>query len=163
MFGVFSVKQATQELSEDKGQPMEPIPDVRSLMAQIRSRIAQELEDEAAQCPSREIPAWQPEHLDLTTGDGEARAGQLRFSEDLRTLNERYSRGLGVDPLAVTTHRSGIIGRCIIALKRRFRALVWDLLKGHFAAEREFQGALIRYLNLTSTYVDARDARNFGS
>ncbi len=146
--------------------------DVPRLMLQIRKQIEAEINKEAgvgtegcSRSVSSEIPKWQSEQiLEFTGGSGDeagSRAGQLRFSEDLRTLNERYARALGVDPLSVSTHRKGVIGRIIVAVKRRIRSLVWDLLKDHFASEREFQGALIRYLNLVSSYVDTRDARNF--
>jgi SAM-dependent methyltransferase len=129
--------------------------DVPELMHQIRERVAARLQAEPdARRPFKPFVAD-----DKTLGD--RKAGELLYSEDLRFLNVHHATGLVLNPDSVATHRKGIIGKVIVRVKRKVRTIVWDLLKDHVAAEREFQGHLIRYLNDVSKYVDARDATNF--
>ncbi len=143
-------KTADEWQSKSHGQE---IPDVRLLMSQIRERIANDIE------ALEQIP-FRPAVADID-GGAERRAGELLYSEDLRSLNVLHAAAGTVRPDSVATHRKGIVGKIIVGVKRKIRAIVWDLLKDYFVAEREFNGNVVRFLNDVSKYVDARDAANF--
>lgn len=132
-------------------------PDVLALMSDIRRRVEQEL----AHSSSDSRPA-----LKLYQSNSEAnvqrRAGELLHSEELRHLNQNHAYAMGPDYKRIVTHRKGWIGRLIVKAKRRFLKVIWDtVLREYFAAEKDFQTNLVRFLNDASKYIDARDASNF--
>lgn len=129
-------------------------PDITKVMAEIRERIAADVEAYKDTRP-------QFEFKEVSGSTGQRKAGELLASEELRYLNQHYALGPTLDLNAITSHRPGIIGKAIVKAKRKFLSLVWDLLKGYFAAEREFNANLVRYLNESSKYIDDRDASNF--
>jgi len=129
-------------------------PDVVKIMNQIRERIASDIEEFKDKKPAFEFAK-------IDGASGQRKAGELINSEELRYLNQNYAYGPNLDLTAIQSHRPGLIGKTIVRAKRKFLSLIWDLLKGYFVAEREFQANLVRYLNDVSKYVDARDASNF--
>lgn len=134
-----------------------PVPvDVPAIMREIRAKVAREIE-----AGGRARPVFRPLEVD-PAGHGSRKAGELLHSEDLRYLNTHYSfsSALSIDELK--SHRPGIIGRTIVAAKRKLMRIIFDsLLKDYFSAEREFNAHVVRMLNDISKYVDARDASNF--
>jgi O-antigen chain-terminating methyltransferase len=90
------------------------------------------------------------------------KAGELLHSEELRFLNTNYSFSAKLSFDSLASHRPGVIGRAIVAAKRKLIRIIFDsLLKDYFAAERDFNANVVRFLNDVSKYVDARDASNF--
>ena len=138
---------------DDKGKG--EIPDVRAIMAEIRARVKADLANRKDSAPA--FAGMQADQNARAT----RKAGELLHSEDLRYLNQHYAFAPRLDLDSVTSHRPGIIGKLIVKGKRKLLSIVWDLLKGYFQAERDYQAALVRFLNDTSKYVDARDAGNF--
>lgn len=130
-------------------------PDVLALMEQIRAKIKAEVESNK-DSPGRFVP-HQP------VADGEARrSGELQCSEDLRALNRLYAYSASLDLGKITSHRPGLIGTIIVKAKRKLTSILWDsLLKDYFAAEREYQANLVRFLNEVGRYIDGRDAAIF--
>jgi len=130
--------------------------DVRTLMAQIREQVRSDIAqnvDKGLKFQSHEANFSKPEAR---------RAGELLHSEELRYLNANYGYSRSLDLSSITSHRSGIIGKVIVKLKRKVVAVLWDgLLKDYFEAEKNFNGSLVRFLNDTSKYIDSRDASNF--
>lgn len=139
------------DASEKVGQGSRP--DVLAIMNQIRKRVQQDAESCRDQRKS-----FSGASVDINRG---RKAGELVNSEELRYLNAHYAFGPQLNLDSVTSHRPGLIGKTIVRVKRKLLALVWDLLKDYFAAEREFHANLVRFLNDTSQYVDARDSSNF--
>ena len=144
--------------SSYKKDPTPATPDVASIMSEIRSRVKSEIASaKDGVRPFRSKPA------DFTSG-ASRRAGELLNSEELRYLNQNYASVFGLRPGLdqIKTHRSGILGRAIVSVKRKLLAVVWDsLLKQWMQQQREYQVNLLRFLNDTSKYIDARDAGNF--
>jgi O-antigen chain-terminating methyltransferase len=129
---------------------------VDELMEEIRNRVRQRLQSENEDA----LPKFSP--LKITGNSSKVfRAGHLVNSVDLNALNQFFARSLTTSMKEVTTHRRGIIGYLIKKGKSLLRKLMWDLLQDHFQQTREFDSALVRYLNDVSRYVDARDAANF--
>jgi len=130
--------------------------DVRALMAEIREKVKKDLE-----LGSRDRAPLTLYQADSNT-QASRKAGELLHSEELRHLNSNYafSSKLSFDSLA--SHRPGFLGRAIVAAKRKLVRIIFDsLLKDYFAAERDFNANIVRFLNDVSKYVDARDASNF--
>ena len=130
-------------------------PDVRSIMAAIRARVASEV----SKVKDRQ-PAFIGQRADFSRAP--RKPGELIHSEELRYLNAHhaYPQQLNLD--GIVSHRPGPIGRLVVAFKRKAVSIVWhSLLKDYFSAEKDFQSNLVRYLNDVSKYVDARDAANF--
>jgi O-antigen chain-terminating methyltransferase len=98
----------------------------------------------------------------LESGNG-LKPGALAFSEDLRYLNAEHSFPTRCHPArGVKSHRGGLIGRAITAVKRKALSMVWSALEQELLVKwREYQAHLVRQLNLTATYVDERDAAIF--
>lgn len=119
-------------------------------MQRIRERIAQDVEANRDRYPSR------PPSL---SGEGAYRLGSLQHSEELAFLNRHYAYELKFSPDSITTHRGGIIGKMIVAAKRKFLNFLREsLFRDYLAGERQFQENLVRYLNELGRYIDARDA-----
>lgn len=127
--------------------------DIPEIMAKIRERVKQDVE--ANRDAKRPFKPFQADT------DKTCRAGQLLYSEELRYLNSNYAFGPNLDLDSISSHRPGPIGKVIVKLKQKILTIIWDLLKGYFTAEREFNANLVRYLNDTAKYVDQRDAANF--
>jgi 2-polyprenyl-3-methyl-5-hydroxy-6-metoxy-1,4-benzoquinol methylase len=86
--------------------------------------------------------------------------GDLQHAENLRYLNTRYAFEKAFSPDGVVTHHRGFFGWCIIQFKRKCIALLRkSALSGYLSAEREYIEHLVRHLNDTGRYIDARDER----
>lgn len=144
--------------SSFKREPGGGKPDVTALMAEIRTRVKSEVANNKNS--PREFRAKSADFNTAAT----RRAGELLHSEELRYLNQHYANVFGprLRMEQVTSHRGGILGRAIVSLKRRILAVVWDyLLKDWVQEQRDYQVNLLRFLNDSSKYIDARDAGNF--
>ena len=129
--------------------------DIRVIMADIRDRVREDL------AKNKDI---QPKFIAKTASDEnhDRKAGELLYSEELRYLNEHYAHQPTLNLEAITTHRRGLLAKLIVKFKRKVLATVWDhLLKDFFTAERDYQAHLVRFINDSTKYIDARDASNF--
>jgi hypothetical protein len=130
--------------------------DVRTLMAEIREKVKKSLEQGGRERPQLKL------HQADQNAQASRKAGELLHSEELRYLNSNYSFSAKLSFDSLASHRPGLIGRAIVAAKRKFIRIIFDsLLKEYFAAERDFNANVVRFLNDVSKYVDARDASNF--
>ncbi|MCC6953288.1 MAG: class I SAM-dependent methyltransferase [Deltaproteobacteria bacterium] len=124
-------------------------PDVEALMQRIRSRVR-----ESAGAPPRatqDLDAKKAQRLDATS--------PVIFSEDLNYLNSHWHDWHVAGELS--THRR-LVGRFILRAKRFILDVVWTyLLKDYVDRERTFQMNLVRFLNATAKYIDARDKNLF--
>lgn len=128
-------------------------PDIAQIMADIRERV-RSITAERRDSPKSYSPSSPKE-------TARYKAGAMLHSEELRYLNSNYSFGPGLDTAAISSHRPSLIGKTIVFVKRKLLNMIWDLLKGYFASERDFHANLVRYLNENARYVDDRDASNF--
>lgn len=142
--------------SADKGPAKSTRPDIPSIMARIRAQVSEEL--------SRLATNKRPLKLHQADPNAQAsrRAGELLHSEELRFLNLNFAYSSRINFDSITSHRPGFIGQLIVKLKRKFLSVLWNsLLKDYLASERDFQARLVRFLNDSAKYIDARDAANF--
>lgn len=144
-------EKMNDSVRKDQGKP-----DIAALMAEIRAKVRKEIE--AGGREKRDFS-----HAEARfSQEGQRRAGELLHSEDLRYLNLNYSSGANLNLDSIASHRPGLIGRAIVALKRKLLRIIWDsLLRDYLAREKDFNANLVRFLNDVSKYVDARDAANF--
>ncbi|HMO02129.1 MAG TPA: class I SAM-dependent methyltransferase [Oligoflexia bacterium] len=131
--------------------------DIPAIMAVIRDRVKQSLTSTA---PSKKI-TFQPSQFDFN-GKSARQAGELVGSEELRLLNAEFALASEFDFSRITSHRKGVIGKIIVKIKRWLLRSILDFIKTtHFIPSRDFAANLIRFLNDTSKYIDARDAASF--
>ena len=129
--------------------------DVRALMADIRRRVADDIDRH-----KDSHPAFVRTEADYQRAP--RKAGELVHSEDLRYLNANFGFNSKISFDGITSHRGGVLGRLIVKVKRKVLSMLWDsLLRDYFAAERDYNASVVRVLNEMSTYIDARDASNF--
>lgn len=135
------------EISEkDAGQSV----DMDAIMKRIRAEVEAEIAESGAKMPKYLPP---PEKL----ADGSLEP--ILYSAELNYLNAHWNEWAEGD--SFSSHRP-FIGSLILKCKRKLRSfLVETLLKDYFQKEREFQMNLVRYLNATARYVDARDSEIF--
>jgi 2-polyprenyl-3-methyl-5-hydroxy-6-metoxy-1,4-benzoquinol methylase len=148
-----AAKAKSAEFEEVSPCTLESAVSIPELMARIRSDI---MADGAVRIDKR--PQFSPQKPSDTAA---RKAGELLYSEELRYLNMNYMFGPGLNLDAVQSHRGWFIGKIIVKAKRKLLNVMWNLLRDYFAAEREYQANLVRYLNDVAKYVDARDAGNF--
>jgi 2-polyprenyl-3-methyl-5-hydroxy-6-metoxy-1,4-benzoquinol methylase len=147
-----SLTKKKLDVSEDTGITT---PSVHELMADIRASVeARSLESLAS------MPRFSPGVADCNEA-GERKAGELRDSEFLRYLNFHHGRTLALNPEVVRSHRGGIVGKVVVAAKRRLLVWIAGLLSEYFEQEVAYRANLVRFLNQVSTYGDARDAAIF--
>ncbi len=125
-------------------------------MEDIRRRVAADVEADK----DRRLP-FKPYKAE--PGGETRKAGEIVNSEELRYLNLNHAFSLATfNPDAIQSHRPGIIGRVIVKVKRKLLSFIWEgLLKEYLDAEKEFNSNLVRLLNASAKYMDARDASNF--
>ncbi len=128
--------------------------DITALMANIRQRIKADME------------RYRDERITVSPLAGKfvdskgIKFGDLQHAENLRYLNTRYGFERAFSPDGVATHHRGFFGWCIVQFKRKCIALLRkSALSGYLSAEREFIEHLVRHLNDTGRYIDARDER----
>lgn len=131
-------------------------PDVKDLMRSIREKIKKSLEDGGGD----KLRHFSPKQANIDAAN--YKAGSILHSDELKFLNENYSYMPRLQLEKVTSHRSSLLAKILVSLKRKVLVVVWDfLLKDYFESERQFQARLVRLLNEQTKYTDARDASNF--
>ena len=125
-------------------------PDVEAIMARIRRQVQSDI--------SSEKSSTKP-YVSPTTPFSDGNASPLLYSEELNFLNANWHNwNKRTD---ITSHRK-ILGPIIVRLKRFLADIAWNyLLKDYFENERRFQMNLVRHLNSSARYIDARDSRIF--
>jgi SAM-dependent methyltransferase len=126
--------------------------DVVVLMEQIRARIKTAAEEKGA--PSSQFVPRLP-------SGGTVKVGTLRFSEELRRLNEYYAELSQRARYQVVTHRRGPLGALVVKLKEKCFSFLEPMVKYHLEGELAFKAKLLQFLNDIGPYVDDRDASNF--
>lgn len=126
--------------------------DIRSLMAEIRERIKADVER------SRDARMVRSPLAGKFVDDKGLRFGDLQQSENLRYLNVNYAFETKLSPNAIVTHRKGFLGTLIVKLKRKFALFLRNgMFSEYLIGERLFIEHLVRHLNDTGRYIDARD------
>lgn len=148
-------KSQTQRSTVTKDIPSSERPDIPALMSQIRDRIKEDIEENKDKRPIFAAKQANPD------SDQEVRAGEIVHSEELQYLHRNYNFAPALNLDSIQSHRKGPIGKLIVKSKRKLLSVVWDLLKGYFESEREFNANLVRHLSNASRYTDARDAASF--
>lgn len=124
---------------------------IDTLMEEIRQKV----KDEVSRNGSDRNVEFKPSEVKV-------KAGALLHSQDLRAINQMYTYGAQFDESTIQSHRKGFIGRALVSLKRKLFRKLWDgLLRDYMNKEREFQASVVRFLNETARYVDARDSEIF--
>lgn len=129
---------------------------ITQLMADLRERVKRECKLP----PMEGLVPFSPGVADIDSA-AERKAGELRDSEHLRFLNLHHARVLGLNAGTIQSHRAGLVGRFVVAIKRRLMVWLADLLKEHQQQEIEYRAHLVRYLNQVASYGDARDSTLF--
>lgn len=129
--------------------------DVRAIMADIRRSIRARAEESRDQWPT-----FVPEQGAFDT-KGHRKAGELQHSEELRMVNRLAVQGLAPESTPIISHRRGLVGRVVVAVKRRIQRLVWSLFQASIDSERDFRQHVARVLNEMAFYVDDRDGALF--
>jgi hypothetical protein len=125
-------------------------PDVVAIMARIRAEVALEIKKSGTA-----MPKYLPPPAKLADGS----LSPVLYAEELKYLNAHWNEW--AEPTPVSSHRR-LLGRVIVRCKQKLRHYITEsLLKSYFDREREFQMNLVRYLNATARYIDARDAEIF--
>lgn len=125
--------------------------DVNALMDEIREKVKSEVSQNSSD-----------RNVEFKSSTVEVKAGSLLHSQDLRAINQQYTYGAQFDESTIQSHRKGLLGRLIVGLKRKLYRKLWDgLLRDYMSKEREFQSAVVRFLNETARYIDARDSSIF--
>jgi 2-polyprenyl-3-methyl-5-hydroxy-6-metoxy-1,4-benzoquinol methylase len=148
-----NMTEPVRPLQQDK----EPEVNIQKLMEQIRERVRED-----AQKHRDTMPAMVPTAARFSDEQG-IKAGSLQHSENLRFLNLNYAFETKLSPDRIVTHRSGVVGRIIVKLKRKLLSFLRTaLFNDYLQAERQYQENLVRYLNEVGRYIDARDGQLFG-
>jgi 2-polyprenyl-3-methyl-5-hydroxy-6-metoxy-1,4-benzoquinol methylase len=128
--------------------------DIVALMTDIRKRILSDMErhrDERA--------AISPLAGKFVDSRG-IKYGDLQHAENLRYLNTHYPFETKLSGLEIVTHRRGLIGKLVVLFKRKVTGFLRNsVFAQYLAAERGFVEHLVRHLNDTGRYIDARDER----
>jgi SAM-dependent methyltransferase len=127
---------------------------IAELMAEIRTRIKADME------------AHRDERITISPLAGKfvdskgIKYGDLQHAENLRYLNTKYAFETALTPDSVVTHRRGLLGKLIVTFKRKCIGFIRNsVLSSYLESERGFVEHLVRHLNDTGRYVDARDER----
>lgn len=124
--------------------------DVEAIMERIRAQVKQGLAGKKPRVPKFSSPAAQ-----LMEGG----ASPILYSDELNYLNANWNTWTAEQEF--TSHRP-VIGPLIARVKKAFRDFLWQgILKNYFDAERQYQMQLVRHLNASARYIDARDAELF--
>lgn len=129
--------------------------DIPTLMQEIRERIKADLE--RARDERQVLSPLSAKFVD----ERGIKYGDLQHGENLRFLNINYPYETKLTPDAVVTHRGGVIGKVVVKFKRKLISFLRNsLMRDYLVAERQFVEHLVRHLNETGRYIDARDERN---
>lgn len=142
-------RSTTSSDSPDRGSV-----DIAAVMADIRQRIMDDMEKHRD-----ERIAVSPLAGKFVDARG-IKFGDLQHAENLRFLNTHYTFETKLSGLEISTHRGGIVGRLVVLLKRKVTGFLRNsIFAQYLAAERSFVEHLVRHLNETGRYIDARDER----
>ncbi len=137
-------------MSDHSQKEVDNVVDIDAIMKRIRAEVESEIAESGVKMPKYLPP---PEKL----ADGSLEP--ILYSEELNYLNAHWNEWAEGD--SFSSHRP-LVGKLIVKCKRKLRSfLVETLFKDYFQREREFQMNLVRYLNATARYVDARDSEIF--
>jgi len=126
------------------GQPAEI--DVQQVMQRIRNEVAQELEGSAQGAFKPRVVQTDP-------------SSPILYSDELNFLNANWQNW--AEPTEPKSHRK-LVGPLVVRFKRFIGNIIWNsFLSGYFNREREFQMQLVRHLNNSARYIDARDKELF--
>lgn len=126
------------------------LPDVESLMARIRA------EAKAALSSADSIVPGAPKSAQNSRNNSHK---SILYSDELNYLNANWHNW---NPATEITSHRRFVGRFIVKIKRFFVDLVWNyVLKGYFERERQFHMHLVKHLNATARYIDARNEEIF--
>jgi SAM-dependent methyltransferase len=128
--------------------------DIASLMAEIRERIKADMERHRDERIS--VSPLAGKFIDSKG----IKYGDLQHAENLRYLNTKYAFETALTPDSVVTHRRGILGKLIVTFKRKCIGFIRNsVLSKYIESERGFVEHLVRHLNDTGRYIDARDEK----
>lgn len=132
----------------------QPPVDIAVLMAEIRQRIMADME------------RHRDERIAVSRLAGrfvDARGikyGDLQHAENLRFINTQYDFETKLSGSEIVTHRRGPMGKLVVLLKRKITGFLRNsIFANYLTAERSFVEHLVRHLNDTGRYIDARDER----
>jgi 2-polyprenyl-3-methyl-5-hydroxy-6-metoxy-1,4-benzoquinol methylase len=143
------------EVTPEENNSKEHEIDILSLMQSIKDKIINELGT-----VNLDLPPFNPTNADPNT-NGKREAGELVHSETLRYLNFNHTKTLSLDPAKISTHRNSILGKIVVACKRRLLVWLGDLLRDYLSDEIAYRSNLVRFLNSQASYIDARDSTQF--
>lgn len=130
-----------------------------SLLRADLQHLLSELSSRALISSVQESPLNNPSTLAAQLGGHyqQSALGDLQKAGELEFLNKNFAFEQLVAPHSVSSHRKGLIGKIITRLKISFNnALRSIFLSGYLDAERVFIENLVRHLNSTGRYIDAR-------
>ncbi len=129
-------------------------PDVEAIMAEIRKRVKDDANTRAKDGKSV-VAHYRSPAANANNGE----ISPLLYSEELNYLNANWDFNQGEEE--VTSHRP-IIGPVIVKVKRLLSGFIRNsVLKRYTEKEKTFHAELVRHLNQTARYVDARDRTLF--
>jgi len=141
-------------VEESSGQAEEKKVDIKVLMAEIRQRILSDMERNRDQQISLSPLAGK-----FVDSRG-IKHGDLQLAENLRYMNTRYAFETKLSGAEIVTHRRGPIGKLVVLFKRKLTGFLRNsIFASYLAEERGFIEHLVRHLNDTGRYIDARDER----
>jgi SAM-dependent methyltransferase len=129
-------------------------PDIATIMADIRARILQDMEKH------RDKQAALSPLASRFTDPRGIKFGDLQHSENLRFLNVNYNFETKLSGAEISTHRRGILGKLLVKFKAKLTTFLRNgIFAKYIASERSFVEYLVRHLNESGRYIDARDER----
>jgi 2-polyprenyl-3-methyl-5-hydroxy-6-metoxy-1,4-benzoquinol methylase len=153
--GMASEKSLNDTTTQNASNASDRI-DVVALMAEIRVRIKQDVENNR----DKRLE-FKPRTADIQ-GQEAKRADEIVNSEELRNINRQYAYSAHLPVEGIQSHRPGVLGQLIVKCKRRLVRWIWEsLLKDYLVAEREYQTNVVRFLNDISRYIGSRDSSVF--
>jgi len=125
-------------------------PDIKQLMSEIRSQIANELKDNS----------FKPRLSRQSVGQfSQGSVAAILYSDELNYLNANWGNWSPVEE--IKSHRK-FIGPIIVGFKKFVAKFLFNnLLKSYFSREHDFQMNMVRFLNKNARYIDARDSEIF--
>ncbi len=139
---------------ESSAETTEKVVDIAALMADIRQRIMSDMERNRDQRIS--ISPLAGKFVDARG----IKYGDLQHAENLRYLNTHYPFETKLSGAAIVTHRRGPLGKLVVLFKRKLTGFLRkSIFADYLASERGFVEHLVRHLNDTGRYIDARDER----
>lgn len=122
------------------------------------SMVLNNIKKEAIEALKDEKPMTIPAEL-CSAKKADKLAEPILYSEELNFLNANWANFNPV--MTLSSHRS-LVGPWIVRIKRWIINFFWNnLYRSYFEHEREFNMHLVRHLNDSARYIDARDKEIF--